>query len=722
MADAAIAGERVGLVPAWRARVVGALVDRLIAEGERRLLSLPVCFGTGISLYFALNVEPPLWPSVIATIAGAVSALALRRHPAWCGAALVFAVTAAGFALMRETAWERQTPMLQRQLGPVTVTGRVVDVDLAPKGWRVVVEPDPLAGLDPGDQPRRVRLHIPQTSDELDPGDNVRLKAMIYPVPAPILPGGRDFQRELYFAQIGGVGYAFGGARRLARGENERADSNGGGWREFVQRLRTEMSRRITAVLPGSTGGIASTLITGKRGAIPEADKQAFRDSGLAHLLAIAGLHLGLVGGFVFVFVRGGLALIPWIALRYPIKKIAAALALAVLACYLIISGSAVPTQRAFVMNGIVFAAIMIDRLRISMRICAIAAVVVLTVDPASLAGVSFQMSFGAVVALIAVYETYGQHLGRLLRRRSVLGQISGYCGAIVVTTVVATVGTEPFSVYHFHHVALYSPLANVLAVPISAVWTLPWGLAASLLMPFDLERLALVPMGWGIDLTLWIAQGVAGLPGNVWATPRMPLEGLLLVIFGGLWLCLWQGRWRRWGAVAVVAGLASTVLTRPPDIVIADTGRFLAARAPDGHYVVFADKSEKMERSFLVQETGAAAIDWSAAEAARESGLDCAGELCRYSARGRRVAIVTGAGGLPLDCQEFDAIVSQVPAGFRCRSTKPVVDRIDSWRRGAVGLWLDKDGVAIESANEIRGDRPWVPHPRSKRYSAQEH
>jgi len=539
---------------------------------------------------------------------------------------------------------------------------------------------------------------------------------MLHPVPLQILPGGRDFQRELYFARIGGVGYSFGGARRLTRGEDERAASDRGGWQEFVQRLRTEMSRRITAVLPGSTGGIASTLITGKRGAIPEADKQAFRDSGLAHLLVVAGLHLGLVGGFVFVFVRGGLALIPSIALRYPIKKIAAGLALVVLACYLVISGAAVPTQRAFVMTGIVFAAVLIDRLRISMRICAIAAVVVLAVDPASLAGVSFQMSFGAVVALIAVYETYGQRLGRLLHRPSILGQIAGYCGAVVVTTVVATVGTEPFSIYFFHHVALYSPLANVVAVPISAMWTLPWGLAASLLMPLDLERLALVPMSWGIDATLWVAQGVAALPGNVWATPRMPVAGLLLVVFGGLWLCLWQGQWRRWGAVAVVAGLATTALTRPPDIVIADSGRFVAARSADGRYFVAADKGEKMPRSFLATETGETLRAWPQAGDTPESGLDCSGELCLYSARGRRVAIVTGASALPVRCNGVDAIVSQVPAGFRCRSMMPVIDRIDSWRRGAVALWLDETGIIVESANETRGDRPWVPHPRPKR------
>src|SRR6266436_7909473 len=498
MVDAAIAERRFSLVPAWCGRLLAAVAERLAAERNRHLLWLPVFFGAGIGVYFALTVEPPLWPGLVMASAGAVVSLAMRRHPAWCAAALAMTAIAAGFALMRESAWERQTPMLQRQLGPVTVTGRVVDVDLAPKGWRIVIEPEPLASLDPGDQPRRLRLHIPQSSDELNPGDRVRLKAMLHPVPLQILPGGRDFQRELYFAQIGGVGYSFGGARRLTSGEDERASPYRGGWQEFVQRLRTEMSRRITAVLPGSTGGIASTLITGKRGAIPEADKQAFRDSGLAHLLVVGGLHLGLVGGFVFVFVRGGLALIPWVALRYPIKKIAAGLALVVLACYLLISGASVPTQRAFVMTGIVFAAVLFDRLRISMRICAIAAAVVLTVDPPSLAGVSFQMSFGAVAALIAVYETYGQRRGRLLHRPSNLGQIAGYCCAVVVTTLVATAGTEPFSIYHFHHVALYSPLANVVAVPISAMWTLPWGLAASLLMPFDLERLALMPMGWG--------------------------------------------------------------------------------------------------------------------------------------------------------------------------------------------------------------------------------
>jgi competence protein ComEC len=116
MADAALAGGRTGRLSEWRDRLSTALADRLAAEGERRLLWLPVFFGAGIGIYFSLKVEPPLWPGVAAALAGAVAAWGMRRHAAWREAALAFTVLAAGFALMRETAWERAAPMLQRPL------------------------------------------------------------------------------------------------------------------------------------------------------------------------------------------------------------------------------------------------------------------------------------------------------------------------------------------------------------------------------------------------------------------------------------------------------------------------------------------------------------------------------------------------------------------------------------------------------------------------------
>jgi competence protein ComEC len=699
------------LAPWWGAGLGPALATRLAAEGERRRLWLPVFLGAGIAFYFALPVEPPLPFGIAATFAAAGLAYAVRRHQPAGEAAFALVVFAAGFALASLTTREYRTPMLARHLGPVAVTGRIADVDRQVRGWRLIVVPDAVPGLDPDIRPPLLRLHVPPSSDPLAPGDRVTMKAALYPVPGPMLPGSWDMQRDAYFAGIGAVGYSYGAAHRIEQAE----DGSAGGWRQRLRSLRTAMMQRIVAVLPGSTGGIAAALITGKRGAVSEEVKEAFRNSGLSHLLAIAGLHLGLVTAFVFFTVRGGLALIPPLALRFSIKKIAAATALAVLTGYLLISGAAIPTQRAFVMNGLVFLAILLDRLRISMRVCALAAAVVLALNPVSLVGVSFQMSFGAVVALIAVYETFGGRLGRILHRRSFVGRVLGYAGAVVVTTLVVTLGTLPFSVYHFHRLVLYSPLANVVAVPLSAVWTLPWGVAACLLMPFGLERFALIPMGWGIDLTIWVARFVSDLPGDVWIMPRLPATGLVTVSMGGLWLCLWRGRWRRWGVAAILVGLASMALTRPPDLVIADLGRFVAARAADGHYLVREGHGQRIAASFLAEDTGETLSPWPSAETTT-TGLSCNGDLCRYDAHGRRVAIVIGESALPVDCRGFDAIVAQVATGFRCRAAVPVIDRIDSWRLGAVVLWLDPSGVAVESANLTRGDRPWVPHPRAHR------
>jgi competence protein ComEC len=348
------------------------------------------------------------------------------------------------------------------------------------------------------------------------------------------------------------------------------------------------------------------------------------------------------------------------------------------------------------------------------MRICAFAAMAVLLLDPQSIVGPSFQMSFSAVVALIAVYETFGERLGRMWRGASPTGRVLAYACGVVVTTLVATFGTDPFAIYHFHRLALYSPLANVVAVPLSAVWTLPWGVIACLLMPSGLERLALIPMGWGIDLTIRVAEFVSALPGDVWPMPRLPLAGLLAIIFGGLWLAIWRGKWRRWGAAAILAGLATVLLTRPPDIVMTDGGRFLAVRAGNGDYLLRALWGEKFAGSILSEETGAALLPWPQGEAAGR--LDCTGVVCRYAARGRRIAIVTSRAGAAVDCTKFDAIVATVPAGFACRARIPVIDRIDSWRKGSIALWLAADGVTVDTANGSRGVRPWVPQPKKRR------
>jgi competence protein ComEC len=704
-------GEGLTAAPRRGFRPIPALAECIAAEGERRILWLPVFFGGGIALYFALTVEPPWWAGVAATAALLGVAAALRRWAPGRIVALLAAIAAAGFAVIQQSRWQHDAPILERRIGSVALIGTVLDIDQRERGWRILMAPDPLPGLAPAAQPRQVRVAIPASSDLLKPGDRVAMKARLYPPPAPIVPAGWDLQRALYFAGIGGVGYSFGPARRIAQPGIERI----AGWREWLLRLRNDLTIRITETLPGSAGGVAAALITGKRGAISAEVTQAFRDSGLAHLLAISGMNLAVVGGFVFLIVRGALALVPWVALRYPIKKFAAVCALIVMFLYLMISGASVPTERSFIMNGIVFAAILIDRLRISMRICAIAAMVVLLIEPEGLTGVSFQLSFAAVVALVAAYEKWGARFGRLFNSGSLPRRMLGYGGAVAVTTVIATLGTEPIAIHHFHRVVLYSPLANVLADPINGLWIMPWGLAACLLMPFGLERFGLVPMGWGIDAMIWVAQTIAPLPGNLWPTPRLPMAGVALIALGGLWLCLWQRKWRLFGLGGIAAGFATMLVTRPPDIVLADFGRLLAVRAPDGQYYV-APGAEKLSRSFLHSETAAALLPWPE-DGSQAGPLDCTNRArCYYAAAGRRVALVIDQDGLPVACDTVDAIVARVAAGFRCRSLIPTIDRIDNWRYGAAALWIGRDGITVETANGSRGDRPWVPHPVSAR------
>jgi len=309
--------------------------------------------------------------------------------------------------------------------------------------------------------------------------------------------------------------------------------------------------------------------MTGERSAIPVPVMQAIRDSGLAHLLAISGLHIGLVAGILFISVRALLALVgPW-ALRYPIKKWAAASAIAGALAYALIAGSTVPTQRAFLMVGLVLLAVMLDRRGLSIRLVAWAALAILILQPESLLGPSFQMSFAAVTALIASYEVISEHrryydygassVPPWLRKAGI------YLAGVALTTLIAGLATAPFAVFHFNRFADYGLAANLLAVPVTAMWVMPWAVMTFLLMPFGMEGLGLTPMGWGVDVIIKVAETVAGWDGAVTLVPAMPVAALVAMVLGGLWLALWRRRWRALGLGGLYAGVWLAVMAVPP-------------------------------------------------------------------------------------------------------------------------------------------------------------
>lgn len=308
--------------------------------------------------------------------------------------------------------------------------------------------------------------------------------------------------------------------------------------------------------LPGPEGAIAAALMTGERGAIPEKLLSAMRDSGLAHLLAISGLHIGLIGGFIFFAVRLCLAASERLALRWPIKKFAAVAAFFGCLAYLLISGMTLPTQRAFLMLSLVMLANLIDRSAISMNLVAWAAAVILLVFPESLMSVSFQMSFAAVIALVAFYEAATARTVLTSGRRSKVMRFVLYFGAVLMTTVIATLATAPFAVFHFNRLALLGVMANMVALPLAALWIMPLALISFVMMPFGLEAGPLFLMGWGIEQVLAVAIAVQAMPGAIALIPAVPGWTLGVIALGGLWLCLWRTRWRFVGVVPLIVGI----------------------------------------------------------------------------------------------------------------------------------------------------------------------
>ena len=265
-------------------------------------------------------------------------------------------------------------------------------------------------------------------------------------------------------------------------------------------------------------------------------------------------------------------------------------------------------------------------------------------------------------------------------------------------------------SVFHFNRYAVYSVAANVVAVPITGLWVLPWAMLACALMPFGLERAALIPMGWGIEVIAEVASIVTSWPGAAQLVPSMPVWGLMLLGFGGFWLCVWRRRWRLLGLAPIAAGYLTLLLPRPPDVLIDGESHLMAVRGADGAYLVSGG-----ERSRFVEDTwarrGAAGrgAGWPQTGASADGTLACDREACLYWARGQVVALERNGTALAEDCARADLVVMPVPARGACRE-KPVIDRFDTWRNGSYAVWLEPERISIESVRDWRGERPWVP------------
>lgn len=687
----------------------GWIAGALLAERDRWPLWIPVGLGLGIALYFSLTVEPAPYFGALAALISALIAFAARRRLAWAMAAVALLLVCLGFTAAQVRSARVAAPVLSQDMRFASVSGRVLESQTRINGQRLVLDHVSIKGLEAAATPERLRITLRGGKGRRAlPGEWLSLRAALSPPSEPAAPGAFDFARQAYFKRLGGFGFAYGGARFI----DPPKDAQSGGWGIAIGRFRQAVTMRIQAGLEGESGAVAAALLTGERGAISKPTMAAIRDAGLAHLLAISGLHMGLIAGIVFFAIRALLALWEPIALRHGIKKWAACAALAGMAFYLLLSGATIPTQRAFMMGALVIAAVLLDRTAISMRSVALAAVAVLLVQPESLLGPSFQMSFAAVVALVAVFEVLGQRFWKSDTPYHWSDNIRRYFIGVSLMTVIANLATGPFAVYSFNRFAVYGLAANLIAVPLTALWIMPWGVVVLLLMPFGFEALALAPMGWGIDGLITVAQTVAAWPGSVKLLPAMPDAGLAAAAAGGLWLCLWRGRWRLVGAPIFALALLSPAMSSTPDLLIDGKGKLFAVRTETGEIALSSRKAARFTGDIWLRRDGQLeSAPWPGAEPER---LRCDGAGCIYRNQGRLVALVSHGRALAEDCRAAAIIVSAVPVRRSCPSASLIIDRFDLWRKGAHALYFGDDGsVRVVSVGEIRGTRPWAPRKK---------
>lgn len=664
--------------------------------------------GAGIAVYFSLNEEPALWVGPLAFVLCGALTLLLGRKPLFQLLMFCSVFVTIGFAAAQFRTWTIDAPVLERKTGPVWLEGRIVRVEPREKDRRITLDALTIGRLSADRTPDRIRLRVSQRSAQFRPGDWVKLKAVLHPPAGPAAPGAFEFARRAYFQRLGAVGYVVRAPEIVAAGGS-------GGIGLFIEQLRYDLTQRILRALPGPPGAIAAALMTGERGAIPEGVLAAMRDSGLAHLLAISGLHIGLIGGFIFFAVRLGLAASERLALRWPIKKLAAVAAFFGCLAYLLISGMTLPTQRAFLMLSLVMLAILIDRSAISMNLVAWAAAVILLVFPESLMSVSFQMSFAAVIALVAFYEAATARNVLRSGRRSGIMRIVLYFGAVLATTVIATLATAPFAVFHFNRLALLGVLANMVAVPLAALWIMPLALISFVLMPFGLESGPLLLMGWGIEWVLKVATTVQGMPGAIALIPAVPGWTLGVIALGGLWLCLWRTGWRLVGLVPVIVGLFGWSLAISPDLFVSADGRIAGIRTGAGDLVLpfgghgFVVETWRRRSGLDSEKAGPKSAD--------VKELRCDGLGCLYRHGKLTIALVRERAALLEDCSRADILISRTPVSRRfCKEPQIVIDRFDLWRNGSHALYLGAEGIERTSVGAEGGRRPWQIYPRARR------
>ena len=680
------------------------LEDRLDAERDQLALWIPVGIGTGVGLWFLLG-DAARWLALMLGCGGVTTiAFLLERGRRAVRVAAVFALlVAVGCALIWLRSWQVAEPVLDRP----TVTRFYAQIDSVER----------LAARDKGrltlltgerqDLPPKVRVNIPldTMTPEYRAGAVILLRARLMPPGEAALPGAYDFARRAWFMGLGATGTALGPIEIVTPAPASPVE---------LEWLRAQLAEHVASSMDGAAGAIGATLATGDRGAIDEADAQAMRDSGLAHLLSISGLHVTAVVGAVYLIVLKSLALFPWLALRVRLPVVAAATAAVAALSYTLLTGAQVPTVRACVAALLVLAALVLGRSAITLRMVAAGALFVLVVWPETLVGPSFQLSFAAVTAIIALHNHPKVQAFVARRDEQWWRKALRVIGSLFLTGIVVELALMPIAIFHFHKAGLYGALANIVAIPLTTFVIMP---AEAMALMLDIVGLG-APLWLVAELALEALVGLAHLvssqPGSVVMLPTVPVGAFLAVVAGGLWICLWTTRWRYVGALPIGWGVIAMALQPAPDLYITGDGRHLAIRDDAGRLAMLRTRSGEFIRDIVRENAGVRGEpvpmdDWP--------GARCNADSCVIPLRagGRDWTVLATRSGhfipalsLAAACRRVDIVVSDRWLPRSCEPAWMKIDRRTLSRTGGVTISFASAPPTIETVAGHSRNHMW--------------
>lgn len=362
-----------------------------------------------------------------------------------------------------------------------------------------------------------------QIEQAIAPGDTIICRSWLAPVSRYGVPGTFNYRKFMADKSIWITGWTKSPLflKRLPATEQS-------SWqliRFWPQRLRATINHFITQTLPLEQAGIYKAILTGDRSSLSLEINESFKASGVAHLLAISGIHVGLLAlicTFLFnLVVRRS----EWLLLHISAIKLSALLSLFPVTLYALVAGFGPPVVRALCMVAVFIAALLCNRQWSIANNIAIAALIILTYSPQLIGTASFQLSFAAVIAI----SLFAQQIKQVTTATphnsssqpfSTWNKIFRWGLASLLISLIASLGTAPIVLTHFHRLSLLSPITTLIVEPMLCFWSLSWGLLAAIfLYPFPMLAVLLLKTGGlGITLAAHATTALAALPfASIW-------------------------------------------------------------------------------------------------------------------------------------------------------------------------------------------------------------